>query len=86
MKSINYLLTALFAVASVTLQAQTKSVELPPVAFANTRSVEISKVVLSDTATVLDIEASYTPGYWIKIVTDSYLQADGKITKMKLRI
>lgn len=78
MKSINHLLTVLFAVASVTLQAQTRSVELPPVAFANTRSVEISKVVLSDTATVLDIEASYTPGYWIKIVTDSYLQADGK--------
>jgi len=40
--------------------------------------VEISKVTLSDTATVLDIAAFYRPGWWIKIVSDSYLLADGK--------
>lgn len=79
MKSINYLLASLLALTWLSSQAaQTKSVELPPVVFANTRSIEISRVLLSDTATVLYIEAFFTPGYWIKIVSDSYLQAGGK--------
>ena len=78
MKTTNYLLAALVALVGVQAQAQSRLVELPPAAYANTRTLEISKVSLSDTTTVLDVEAFFTPGYWIRIVSDSYLLADGK--------
>src|SRR5690554_6175353 len=78
MKTTNYLLVALVALVGMQAKAQSRLVELPPAAYANTRSLEISKVTLSDTATVLDVEAFFTPGYWIRVVSDSYLLADGK--------
>ena len=78
MKPSLYFLIALLALTACTTQPKTKTVELPPAAFANTRSLEFAKVTLTDTVTVIDVEAFYTPEYWIKIVSDSYLQADGK--------
>ena len=78
MKHVFYSLITLLAITACTSQPKTKSVELPPATFANTRSLEFAKVTLTDSVTVIDVEAFYTPGYWIKIVSDSYLQADGK--------
>ena len=78
MKTKHFLLVILLIIAVVSVKSQTKTVNLPTAAYANTQTVEIAKVVLSDTATVIDIEAFFIPGYWIKIVTESYLQADGK--------
>lgn len=60
------------------IQAQRRAVERPPVMYGNTHSVEFSKVTLSDTATVLDVEATYQPGYWIRIASDTYLKAGDK--------
>lgn len=62
----------------ISVQAQTRIVEQPHATFANTRSLEIAKVTLSDTETVLDINAYFRPGYWIRVVSDSYLLANGK--------
>jgi len=53
-------------------------VDYPIVNYANTRTIDITQVELTDSATILKIDASFIPGYWIKIVSDSYLQADGK--------
>lgn len=80
MKTRHLLLIALLimAGAGASAKAQTKTVELPRAAFSNTRTVEIGKVLLTDTTTVLNVEAFFRPGFWIKIVSDSYLQADGK--------
>ncbi len=78
MKPSFYFLIALLALTACTSQPESKTVELPPASFANTRSLEIAKVTITDSVTVLDVEAFYTPEYWIKIVSDSYLQADGK--------
>ena len=78
MKTKHFLLVILLIIAVVSLKSQTKTVDLPGAAFANSQTIEIAKVMLSDTATVLDIDAFFRPGYWIKIVSDSYLQADGK--------
>lgn len=78
MKNVFYSLITLLAITACTSQPKTKTVELPPAAFANTRSLEIAKVTLADTVTVIDVAAFYTPEYWIRIVSDSYLQADGK--------
>ncbi len=45
-----------------------------PVYFArNNNTIEVSKVSLTDSTTVLDIQATFTPGYWIKIVSNSLL-------------
>lgn len=78
MKTKHFLLVILLIIAVVNVKSQTKTVNLPTATYANTQTVEIAKVMLSDTATVIDIEAFFIPGYWIKIVTESYLQADGK--------
>ncbi len=78
MKQTLYFLIALLALTACTSQPESRTVELPPAAFANTRSLEVAKVTLTDSVTVIDIAAFYTPKYWIRIVSDSYLQADGK--------
>lgn len=78
MKTKQFLLAILLMIAVVSVKSQTKTVDLPAVAFANTQTIEIAKVKLSDTATVIDIEAFFRPKNWIKIVSDSYLQAGGK--------
>ena len=39
-------------------------------------TLDISKVELSDTATVLYTDAYFRPHYWIKISSESYLQAE----------
>lgn len=73
------ILTLLLVAVTISAQAQQKKVvEQPPAMFANNTAVEINKVTLSDTETVLDVNAYFRPGYWIRIVSDTYLLADGK--------
>ena len=55
-----------------------KCVENPFIESANTMTLDITKVELNDTATVLHMDAYYRPHYWIKISSESYLLADGK--------
>ncbi len=50
-------------------------VEDPLIEVSNTTTLDIVKVALCDTATLLDIEARYIPNYWIRIVHDAYLQS-----------
>lgn len=57
-----------------TVQAKNRVIEEPPFCVRNTTSIEVSKVVLSDTATVLHIYAKYRPKYWIQISAGSYLK------------
>ena len=38
----------------------------------NTTSIEVSKVTLTDSTTVLDIFARYRPKWWIKIGPNSF--------------
>ena len=78
MKKVFYSLIALLALTACTSQPETKTVELPPATFANTRALEIAKVTLTDSVTELDIEAFYRPHNWIRIAAESYLFANGK--------
>lgn len=55
-------------------ESQRKVIDRPPFCVRNTTSIEVSKVVLSDTATVLHIYAKYHPKFWIKIASSSYLK------------
>lgn len=61
-----------------TLQAQEQTVEQPAFEARNTTSLEIQKIVLTDTATVFFIDAYYRPKNWIRIAKETTLQADGK--------
>ncbi|NLZ96255.1 MAG: TlpA family protein disulfide reductase [Bacteroidales bacterium] len=73
-----YFLISLIAITACTSKPETKTIELPPASFANSRTLEMAKVTLTDSVTVLDVAAFYTPEYWIKIASDSYLLADGE--------
>lgn len=83
MKTTGWVAYTLLSIVGMQLHAQSRTVELPPAAYANTRSLEISKVTLTDTATVLEMDAFYIPGYWIRVVSDSYLLSNG--TKYMIR-
>lgn len=78
MKRIYMMIAFVSVFVAAGMQAQTKTVERPPVMYGNTRTVEFSKITLSDTATVLDVEATYRPGNWIRIASDTYLKAGDK--------
>lgn len=78
MKNVFYSLIALLAITACTSQPESKTVELPSAAYSNNRALEIAKVTLTDSITVLDIDASYRPHNWIRIDSESYLEANGK--------
>jgi len=63
-------------------QAKDRVVEYPLIQFYNTEAIDISKVELTKSGTVLHIYANFRPHYWIKIVSDSYLLAEGKKYKL----
>ena len=48
------------------LNAQ-KTINRPPFIAKATETIEIAAVHLSDTATVIDVDAKFTPKYWIRI-------------------
>ncbi len=68
------MLAGLFLSICCGLQAQKRVIDRPPFIVRNTTSIEVSKVVISDTATVLHIYAKYRPKYWIQIAPESYLR------------
>ncbi|GET46626.1 thioredoxin-like domain-containing protein [Capnocytophaga felis] len=83
MKLLSSIFTILFAFTFANIQAQNKAVDLPPFGFANSQTLEIRKVNLSEKETVLDIDAFYKPENWIRIASDTYLKVGDK--KYKIR-
>lgn len=77
-------LVSFFAVVLffVPVTAQKKVIETPPFTVSNSKTLEISKVHLSEKETSLEVKAFFTPNYWIKIASDSYLKANGKKYKI----
>lgn len=73
MRHIHLLLAGFLLCICCTLQAKNRVIDQPAFIVRNTTSIEVSKVVISDTATVLHIYAKYRPKYWIQIAPDSYL-------------
>ena len=69
---------AAIGIASISCAPRNRTVENPFIEAANTETLDITKVTVSDTATILHVEAYFRPKYWIKIAADSYLEADGE--------
>lgn len=74
MRHVHLLIVSLLLCLCSTTQAKNRVIDQPPFCVRNTTSIEVSKVVTSDTATVLHIYAKYRPKYWIKIASGSYLK------------
>jgi len=73
MKSPKLLLLLCIALASC---SKTRVIDYPEVMAANTRAIEISRIELSDTATIIHMDAYNSPGNWIRIASDSYLRGN----------
>lgn len=83
MKFTKILAMAMLAATGTAFAQSGKTVEYPFIEMANTYSVDVAKVELADTATVLHIDAYYRPHYWISIASKGYLLADGKRYALK---
>ncbi|HIW66116.1 MAG TPA: TlpA family protein disulfide reductase [Candidatus Alistipes intestinipullorum] len=76
MKKLLLLLpVAAFGLLVASCGPRERVVEDPLIEASNSTTLDIVKVSLCDTATVLDIEAWYTPHFWIRIDHGTYLQA-----------
>lgn len=71
MKLSHLFVAGLLLLASCT--PENRVIEHPVYTARNNDVIEVSKVSLTDSTTVLDIQATFTPGYWIKIVSNSLL-------------
>lgn len=79
MKKIKALrLLPLLTLLATACAPQEKAVDYPLIEAANTTTIDIARVELTDSATVLHTDATFTPHHWIRIDAESYLQADGK--------
>lgn len=56
------------------VQAKDRIIERPPFLAWSSPSIEVDKIVMSDTVTTVFIKAYYRPKYWIKIATGSFLK------------
>lgn len=68
-------LALIAALAFSSCSDKPRYVEFPFIASSNTSTIDIVGVDLTDSVTVLDIDAHFSPGSWIKIAPESYLQA-----------
>lgn len=62
----------------VSCSPENKTVDYPLVETANTRLIDIARVELTDSATIIRTDAYHYPNNWIRIDAQSYLLADGK--------
>lgn len=69
------LLSALMLAAG---SVSARVVKNPLIECANTTALDITQVELTDTATVLHVDAYFTPHYWIRIDSKTYLRAGGE--------
>ncbi|KAA6340277.1 Thiol-disulfide oxidoreductase ResA [termite gut metagenome] len=76
MKQLKFVGTILLLLyCSSCIRSKEKVIERPPLIWSHS-CLEIDKVVLSDTATVLYMKAFFTPQNWIKIASTSFLTDD----------
>lgn len=68
---------------STGLLAQERVIEQPAFEVRSSNTLEFQKIVLSDTATVLYVDAYYRPKFWIKIVDETTLESNGKSYRIK---
>ena len=78
MKKIHLLIIALLMLAFGACAPKEKTVDFPTVEASTTTSIIIEKVELTDSLTTLHMRGYNRPGYWIRVVPETHLAADGK--------
>ncbi len=78
------LLLSLLIVATIMVNAQTV-IEKPKIGMSTASNVRIGKIELSDTATVIWFNTSYTPGNWISIPKKTYILPAGSKDTLFIR-
>lgn len=73
MKRFAWIMSLLLC-ALCTAQSKDRVIERPPFLAWSSKSIEVDKIIMSDTVTTVHIKAFYRPKYWIKIATGSYLK------------
>lgn len=73
MRSCISILSLLLCICSMA-QAKDRVIERPPFLAWSSNSIEVDKIVMSDTATTVYVKAYYRPKYWIKIAKGSFLK------------
>lgn len=59
--------------------AESRIVDYPPIGYAKTNILDVARVELTDTATIVTFDARYHPKKWIQFEKDLFLKSDGKI-------
>lgn len=77
MNQILSVLAAVLCLAACSQKPHRGTIEAPLYEVRNTKTIEISRIDLTDSATVLHVEARFTPHWWIRIVSSTFL-ADEK--------
>ncbi len=57
-------------------------IERPIFEVTNTTTLEIDKIVMTDSSTVIYFDAYFRPHWWIKIVSDTYIRESGSDERM----
>lgn len=73
MKQFAFIISLMLCISCLA-QAKDRVIERPPFLAWSSTTLEIDKIVMSDTATVLHIKAYYRPKQWIKIARQSFLK------------
>lgn len=73
MKRFVWIIGLIFCI-TCTIQAKDRVIERPPFLAWSSNSIEVDKIVMSNTMTTVYIKAFYHPKYWIKIATGSFLK------------
>lgn len=60
------------------------AIERPAFDVRNSSTLEIAKIEMSDSATILHVDAFFTPGYWIRISGETYIRESGGSEKLLL--
>ena len=75
----------IFSAAAMTIAAgvpKEKTVDFPIVDAPNTTSIIIEKIEMTDSLTTLHMRGYNQPGWWINVVPETHLVADGKTYEM----
>lgn len=73
-----FLLVALAVIAASCGQPRNRAIENPSIVGGNTSDLDIRKVELTDSNTVLSFHVVFRPGWWIKISPESYIETEGQ--------
>lgn len=73
MKKILLALSALLCIAGCSQKPHRGTIETPLYEVRNTNVLEVSRIDLTDSTTVLHFEARFTPHWWIRIVSSTFL-------------